>query len=195
MANSHVPKTVAASKTKRTLTAKKVTAAVRKAWFHALRTARFKTLQGMLDCHGKKLLNLPDTDSEASRPLSWAAAEGKKSAAEWLLKKGADVDGRNRARDTPLILAAAFGQPDMVRLLIRSGANLSAREVTKMDAVDSCINFWTSKKHADYKRVLRALVHAGAKIPQEARVRKLCIIDHEDLRSQILKLVQAARHR
>ena len=42
-----------------------------------------------------------------------------------LIEQGADVNGRNVLRDTPLIAAAHTGQPNMVRLLLVWGADKS----------------------------------------------------------------------
>ena len=53
-----------------------------------------------------------------------AAMNGNTRIGRLLIDKGADLDKRNRFRDTALSLAAHTGHPSFVRLLLTAGASL-----------------------------------------------------------------------
>jgi ankyrin repeat protein len=62
-------------------------------------------------------------------PLHVAAKDGSKTAAELLLKHGADVnDAWEDDRRTPIFYAAAKGHADVIALLCQHGANPNSRE-------------------------------------------------------------------
>jgi len=60
-------------------------------------------------------------------PLMLAAGNGAQPVVRALLKKGADVNGRNSGGVTALMIATAGGDVPMVELLMRAGANARAR--------------------------------------------------------------------
>ena len=62
-------------------------------------------------------------------PLHKAALEGRVSAAELLIDRGAEVDVRRSLGATPLHDAAFRGEASVVKLLIEKGADVNARDV------------------------------------------------------------------
>jgi ankyrin repeat protein len=76
-----------------------------------------------------KVLVKADPTAVASRDylyrrtaLHWAANNGHRAAAEFLLAHGADVGARDKAGETPLDRAEAMGHADLAELLRRRGA-------------------------------------------------------------------------
>ena len=75
-----------------------------------------KELDGGLD---------PNLCNQYSWTLLMAAAmEGNTSIGTVLIERGADLDSRNKHRDTPLSLAVHTGHPSFVSLLLANGASL-----------------------------------------------------------------------
>ncbi len=65
-----------------------------------------------------------DSDLDASTiQLLEAAASGKLTRCEKLIRKGADVNGRDLDDWTPLFWGAVEGFPDIVEVLLESGAD------------------------------------------------------------------------
>ena len=60
-------------------------------------------------------------------PLTWAVTMGQIEAAELLLQHGADINGRNRDRNTALHLAVFLGRAEIAKLLIKNGADVNAK--------------------------------------------------------------------
>jgi ankyrin repeat protein/spore coat protein CotH len=60
-------------------------------------------------------------------PLTWSATMGQTEAAELLLQHGADINGRNRDRNTALHLAVFLGRAEIAKLLIKNGADVNAK--------------------------------------------------------------------
>ena len=69
--------------------------------------------------------NIGDSEFGVS-PLSWAALLGHDEIAEFLIRKGADVNAKNRDGGTALHGAAFLGHADTAKLLIREGADVNA---------------------------------------------------------------------
>ncbi len=61
-------------------------------------------------------------------PLHWAAIRGHAGVAEYLVKKGADVNAADNLGLTPLHRAAYWGHLEMSRLLLKHGANARATD-------------------------------------------------------------------
>ena len=59
------------------------------------------------------------------RPLSRAALVGHADAVRRLIKRGADVNLRNRDQGTPLHAAAFFGRAEVVEVLVNAGADIN----------------------------------------------------------------------
>ncbi|TGK35947.1 ankyrin repeat domain-containing protein [Leptospira gomenensis] len=88
-------------------------------------------------------------------PLMVAAREGEYLIAEFLIRKGADVNARTRDGHTALMMAAFNRYPQIVKLLIRSGADVNASTVQGHTA-------WTETTLEDYKKVQDILSEYGA---------------------------------
>lgn len=74
-------------------------------------------------------------DIETYEGLHKAAHEGDLDALQALIKSGADLETRDGASRTPLIVAAYASQDDSVAALAKAGANLDALEFRAYDIV------------------------------------------------------------
>jgi cell division protein FtsB len=72
-------------------------------------------------------VNVKD-DWDGSKPLHYAAANGRVEIARLLLQNGADVNAKDRWDRTPLHDAAFQGQVDILHLLVENGADLEAED-------------------------------------------------------------------
>ena len=75
-------------------------------------------------------------------PLTWAVTMGQIEAAELLLQHGADINGRNRDRNTALHLAVFLGRAETAKLLIKNGADVNAKNndgATPIDLLRSSV--------------------------------------------------------
>jgi ankyrin repeat protein len=61
-------------------------------------------------------------------PLHLASANGNITAAELLIRHGAEIDMLNQNQETPLCLASHRGQKDIVDLLLDSGSDITHRD-------------------------------------------------------------------
>ena len=81
---------------------------------------------------GKYLAAGVDIDTPDMRngltPLTWATQAGKFKVASYLLKMGADIDGKNSDGGTALHEAATMGQDGAAEFLIKRGANIVATD-------------------------------------------------------------------
>jgi ankyrin repeat protein/L-ascorbate metabolism protein UlaG (beta-lactamase superfamily) len=69
-----------------------------------------------------KVLSQPDDNRDRSLPLHTAAIAGQLEVIEFLIAKGATVDGHDTDQSTPLMVACHRGQSEAVKLLLRHGA-------------------------------------------------------------------------
>ena len=69
-------------------------------------------------------------------PLTWAAMMGQTEAAELLLQRGANINGRNKDENTALHLAVFLGRAETVELLLKNGADVNARNDDGATAID-----------------------------------------------------------
>jgi ankyrin repeat protein len=72
----------------------------------------------------------PDDDRQTilDEALSFAALNGRLESIEWLLDRGASINGAPYLGMTPLHFAAFFDRPNAVKLLRDRGADLTSRE-------------------------------------------------------------------
>ena len=70
-------------------------------------------------------------------PLAWAALEGRTETANALLRRGADVDARNRDGSSPLHSAAFMGRAAVAESLLNAGADPNARAAGGETPLDS----------------------------------------------------------
>ncbi|BFZ13442.1 hypothetical protein BsWGS_16481 [Bradybaena similaris] len=80
-------------------------------------------VQEMFDVHGDVIVKITDTDGNTL--LSQTAKDGHLDLANLLLIFGADVNHKNSAWNTPLLLAVAHNQDVMAGLLIKAGADVN----------------------------------------------------------------------
>lgn len=79
----------------------------------------------------EKLLNngadINKVDAKGRTPLYWAALQGSRSVAEYLISRGAQIEkGADwKDDDTPLHVASGKGYTDVVALLLDKGANVN----------------------------------------------------------------------
>ena len=69
-----------------------------------------------------------DEQTLLDEALCFAALNGRDEAAEWLLERGANVDGAPYLGVTPLHFAVQFGHPSTIKLLLDHGASTSPRD-------------------------------------------------------------------
>jgi ankyrin repeat protein len=102
---------------------------------------------GLAGCFGRS----PQT------PLAQAAARGDAAEVRSLLQGGADPNGADGSRITPLMWAGRAGSVESIRALAAAGAALDTR--------DQAVNGWTALVHAIHKGqddAADALLAAGA---------------------------------
>ena len=69
-----------------------------------------------------------DEQTILDEALCFAALNGRDEAAQWLLERGANVDGAPYLGVTPLHFAVQFGHPSTIRLLLHHGADPALRD-------------------------------------------------------------------
>jgi ankyrin repeat protein len=67
--------------------------------------------------------------------LAWAAHGGHADVVRLLVERGADVNGLDRVKSTPLLAAASSGSSETVRALLRAGADANAKGRAKETAL------------------------------------------------------------
>ncbi|MGO4170489.1 ankyrin repeat domain-containing protein [Novosphingobium sp. YAF33] len=77
----------------------------------------------------------PDGDTVSGSPLMGVCFKGHLRIAKKLIDAGADVDQRNSAGQTALMMASLFGHRDIIDLLVSNGADLRAIDAAGNDAV------------------------------------------------------------
>lgn len=66
-------------------------------------------------------------DSELNEKMITAAAKGETSKVSAYLKKGAEIDSKNKARWTALAYACKYGHTDVVKLLLEKKADVNCK--------------------------------------------------------------------
>ena len=84
---------------------------------------------------GLQTSELETADFLGNTPLMTSAAHGNFNITKILLDLGANVQSRNRWKETALMLAASKGFREVVRLLIQYGADLHAEDITEKTAL------------------------------------------------------------
>jgi hypothetical protein len=100
------------------------------------------------------MVNSRDTNNDTA--LHWAAFNGHKDVAEWLLATQADLNARDNDGETPLHRAASGGHADVVELLLARGTEVNARMNLGRTPM-RLAEFWG---HNDVAELLRQ--HGGA---------------------------------
>lgn len=76
----------------------------------------------------KRLLYLNKTDDKGMTALHWAATYGHEAVMRLLLKKGADVQTKDKDGWTALHWAAEYGHEAVMRLLLEKGADIQIKD-------------------------------------------------------------------
>lgn len=79
---------------------------------------------------------LKQANAKGSAALHLASAAGQRKVVEILLHAGADIDPRDHAGNTPLIVAAINHRNEVISLLLQRGAELDKRNNNKKTALD-----------------------------------------------------------
>ena len=98
-----------------------------------------------------------DADPYRGTALIWAAVNNRARAAEWLLDRGADVNGRGTFGGldhgqgvTALMMAAQYGHLSMVRLLVERGADLNAVDDLHGGTAEQAAEYFKQTAVKDY---------------------------------------------
>jgi len=90
-------------------------------------------------------------------PLISAAAKGNLGRVKYYIKKGEDINKKNRARWTALAYAIKFNHFDIVKYLIENGANINQQNISGQTPLDMCENY----------KIKKYLISQGAKLSEE----------------------------
>jgi ankyrin repeat protein len=71
------------------------------------------------------IFSIHDRDTENNQALHLVGITGQVRAAQWLIGRGAEVDGTGNCDGTPLMVASQFGNIDVARVLVRAGAEIN----------------------------------------------------------------------
>jgi ankyrin repeat protein len=85
-------------------------------------------------------------------PLHWAASEGRKDVADFLLANKANINAKDNNGDTPLHQAAALGKKDVAALLLANKADVNAKD----NNGDTPLHQAAAKDHKDIAELLLA---------------------------------------
>lgn len=95
----------------------------------------------------------------------WSACKyGHTGVAEYLLKRGVDIDAKGGANNTGLMLAAQRGRKDTVEMLLDCGASVALKNDFGGTALGSTMYFLANHPviDADYAGVVELLLNAGS---------------------------------
>ena len=105
---------------------------------------------------------MPASAASLDERLHRAAAQGDGAAVRTLLGQGADVDARDAAQATPLLVATRHNHVDAARALIQAGADVNAKDAIQ----DSPYLYAGARGHLE---ILRATLAAGADLKSTNR--------------------------
>lgn len=90
-------------------------------------------------------------------PLSNAALHGNLEIADFLIRRGADVNGKNRDGNTPLHVAAFFCRSNLVDRLIKSGASVDTKNRLGETVLDVVSSPWSDELARSYRYIGNAV--------------------------------------
>lgn len=105
---------------------------------------------------------MPVSAASLDERLHRSAAQGDGAAVRTLLGQGADVDARDAAQATPLLVATRHNHVDAARALIQAGADVNAKDAIQ----DSPYLYAGARGHLE---ILRATLAAGADLKSTNR--------------------------
>ena len=101
-------------------------------------------------------------ETKGSTPLHWVSFIGNEKIAEFLIRKGADVNARDEELGaTPLMFAVWGRNLNIVRLLIESGASIKSRDFKGRYAIHYVFPIDTCTSNKDPLPILKFLKDAG----------------------------------
>ena len=101
-------------------------------------------------------------DNKGGTALMWAAQGGHKAVVQLLLEKGANVEAKNKYRETALHGAARGGHEAVVRLLLEKGADVEAKSKYGGTALDGAVR-------GRHEAVVRLLLENGADVEAKSK--------------------------
>jgi ankyrin repeat protein len=141
--------------------------------YDAIKAGDLAKVQSLIEAD-PSLVNHTGDDAPAP-PLNWAATEGQKAIAEYLISKGADVNAKTPSMgQTALHAAVSRRYQEIVQLLLDHGADVNVQEdwgkdtplsyavaFPKKEIVEMLLAKGADTEHADVNG-LRPLHHAAA---------------------------------
>jgi ankyrin repeat protein len=117
-------------------------------------------------------------------PLHYAAEQGNKALAEFLIASKADVNLRKDGGDTPLELAVWWGKKEVAELLIAKGAKLNIFTAAALGKTDCVTAFLKKNKNLVHAKRPdgRTALHWAAYAGQKATA-KLLLLNKADVNS------------
>ena len=97
--------------------------------------------------------------------LIWNASKGNLQMVKLVLEKKGDVNMKDEAGDTPLMIAAAYGHEDIVELLLKKGANVNIKNNYGMSVLDAAVGYimmTTQSSKFNNSKLFNLLNDAGA---------------------------------
>ena len=107
-----------------------------------------------------------------------ACVNGRIEIAEFLIKKGADIEAVDKDDSTSLVIACENGHIDIVKLLLKNGADINGATLRATPLAAACYN-----RHIE---IVKLLIDRGADINQKDQVdqtliQSACWADDKDL--------------
>lgn len=107
------------------------------------------------------------TPEQKGTHLLEAITSRNKQKAILLIKKGADINAKDRYGKTALHNASQWGKPETVQLLIKKGADVNAKSIFGETALQKAVEFakrdWSVEEEKCFSEVFQILKNAGAK--------------------------------
>ena len=97
--------------------------------------------------------------------LIWNISKGNLQMVKLILEKKGDVNMKDEAGDTPLMIAAAYGHEDIVELLLKKGANVNIKNNYGMSVLDAALGYimmTTKSSKFNNSKLFNLLNDAGA---------------------------------
>ena len=111
----------------------------------AARRGNVQRLKELLDSGDD--INAIDSEDTRGTPLHWAIGNGQREVVKVLLGRGADIEAKDGAGQTPLMLAAQLDErapcKGMAELLVNGGADFDAKDRNGVTVLTKpCRVFW-----------------------------------------------------